>query len=374
MNKLALAILMSALSLSLASCKSGTVNEGDTNVGVVPTTPEDPFYPGAFVCEAFEEGNPVTDINQGLVGEIFYLTEEMPRCTTVTDCIDLGVAITGVSLYFNTINVPTRPFDRGFVTSDGEVLTTEKGDTLYEYFGFRIQSDFVLKSTDATGLYEFATLTDDGSILYLDGNVVVNNDGDHPTQMGCGPDPVYLETGKRYPLKFEYYQGPKYHIAAIVLYRPYDPLRAPEPECGKNGNARYFDSTQDPPAPQSAYLGLLDRGWIVASPSNYKVPEGILNMCNFPAPQVQNLVFMEVGSTNVVFTFDTDVPAQYSIIFTELSTGEETSTQWSEEYYKTHQVEFHGLKEFTAYSMEILAKSPSGRTTRTSPVNFRTRR
>lgn len=361
------------LMLVLPGCLYEDVKEGDTHVGIIPTDPEDPFYPGAFVCEAFEEEYPITDVFQGLVGELFYLEEEdWKKYTAVKDYFEFGTPVDQVSLYFNTINVPTRSFDRGFVTSEGEVITTERGDTLYEYFAFRAQADFVLADGEESGLYEFATLTDDGSLLYLNGQLVVDNDGDHSTRMACS-EPLQMEKGLRHPLKFEYYQGPRYHIAAIILYRPYAPDRDPECDLKNDKNNRYFDYDQVPSAPQPAFQGLLDRGWRVAQPANYKVPSGLMNMCNFPAPTATNLRFPELTSSSAVFTFDTNVPALHQVVLRNLSTGEETSTGWSKDFYKKHQVEWEGLSSLTRYEMEIFMESPSGRQSQHPTVHFRTR-
>ena len=97
--------------LPLVSCKETTVEEGSTKVGVLPTKPADPFYPGAFVCEAFQKEDPVTDVFQGLVGQVFYLTQEQRneiwRFQGVGDYLDEAVAIDQVSLYFNNIYIPT---------------------------------------------------------------------------------------------------------------------------------------------------------------------------------------------------------------------------------------------------------------------------
>ncbi len=74
-----------------------------------------------------------------------------------------------------------------------------------------------LKQSEALGLilygevtirkdacYEFSLNSDDGSILWIDNQIIVNNDGDH--KMLMVKDTVYLKKGV-YPTKLWYFQG-----------------------------------------------------------------------------------------------------------------------------------------------------------------------
>ena len=54
------------------------------------------------------------------------------------------------------------------------------------------------------GEYTFYTTSDDGSTLYVDNQLVVNNDGDHGVQERSGS--VSLAKGK-HTLKIEYFNG-----------------------------------------------------------------------------------------------------------------------------------------------------------------------
>ena len=87
----------------------------------------------------------------------------------------------------------------------------------------------------AGGEYELCLNSDDGSQLYLDQVVIVDNDGVHPPRERC--ELVYMEPGE-YQVDILYFQGPRYEIAlqwswakdggtkqivpAEVLFRPGD--------------------------------------------------------------------------------------------------------------------------------------------------------
>lgn len=72
------------------------------------------------------------------------------------------------------------------------------------------RTDFSVRWTgflvpEESGLYELTTNSDDGSRLYLDGALLVNNWGDHSMQQASSR--IQLEKGHRYALRIEYYQG-----------------------------------------------------------------------------------------------------------------------------------------------------------------------
>jgi alpha-L-fucosidase len=69
------------------------------------------------------------------------------------------------------------------------------------YYGFQF-SGYV--NVPADGVYEFYTNSDDGSCLYVDGNLIVNNDGHHAAQEKSGA--VALSKGL-HSLLVTYYQG-----------------------------------------------------------------------------------------------------------------------------------------------------------------------
>ncbi len=368
-------ILLASFVVFSLGCEENTVEDGGSTVDVIPSDPDDPFFPGAFVCDAFSGADDITDVSQGIVGSLFYLEDGVTPYGNVHDYINLGTEVTDVSLFFNQINIPTRPWDRGFVTRDGEVIQTENGDTLYEWFAMNMDTDIVLTSEEPEGDYQFAILSDDGAVLTIDGQVIVDNDGDHPTRFGCADTPISIDQASRLEANIKYYQGPRYHIAMIVMWRPWPENIADvdDPECGKQGNSRYFDSTQDPPTPQPKYQDLLNRGWAPLGAANFKVPGDIINMCNFPAPTISSIQFNDLGSTFVELMFSTNIPSKFYIEVTNLATSEVIQSPVSDNYVRNHMGSVTGLEPFTLYKAEIVASSVSGRETRSAPLNFRTR-
>lgn len=369
----------------LSSCldQPGTTgSEGETASTAVPYL-ENVNQPSNLVCDALNGAVLVsTDPTAGLVANLFYLDSSQPRYSSVNDYITNGHPITNATLYFNEINVPTRPFDRGFFTNEGQTILNNQGNTLYEYFGLEFMTDIILAAEDPEGDYQFAVLADDGAILSTRGesgnplDVIVNDDGTHPTKFGCGTYPINMSRSTRLPVNFRYFQGPRYHISAMILYRPWptDSNLVNDVECGKSGNSRYFDSTQNPPTAQAAFNGLLSRGWKVLQSANYKVPRGIENSCNVPAPTISNETLVSVTSTSADFTWTTDVPSTSQIEYVNVSTGQVSVTTIDTLLIYNHAFTATGLTPNTLYNATVISSSASGKSTRGTQITFRTRR
>ena len=56
----------------------------------------------------------------------------------------------------------------------------------------------------ADGFYKFAVESDDGTVLRIDGEEVVNNDGNHPSQVVTGHVPLRQGFHK---MRLKYFQG-----------------------------------------------------------------------------------------------------------------------------------------------------------------------
>lgn len=318
--------LMVFLMVALSACKEGDSVDagGGTDVDIVP--PYMPPDPSTYVCNPFDGSEQLGDRTQGILGKLFYTLPGETNYTRAVDYITYAHPVDEVSLFFNQLSIPTRPWDRGFVTRSGDVITTPQGDTLYEYFGINFKSQFTLAPGESSGLYQFAILSDDGAVLRMqdangDWQEVVNNDGTHPTRMGCGTYPVDIQEGQYIPFEVDYYQGPRYHISLIIMWRPWNG-DANDPECGRQGNSRYFDSTQNPPSPQAAYQGLLDRGWQVVSSDHYYLEKPEENPCNETAPVIEDYLVTDVQQTTISVSWSTDKAATTEVEWTNVGTGE----------------------------------------------------
>lgn len=256
---------------------------GNTDILVEPLgkiSPSPSASPdGNAVCNPFNEADQSLSVDNGLKGSLYYLPPNLPQYRKVSDYQSNGIMLPN-NLYFSQLNVPTRAFDLGFVTQNGTILETPNGDTLYEWFSLHFESEIRLRTSDSEGLYQFAILSDDGSILKINrGNgyeLHIDNDGTHPTKLKCATDTVYLKRGDKLPIIVDYYQGPRYHIAMMLLWRKVGPDWGrgdlADPLCGAEGNSFFFDSTKVPSVPSHNWLALLGRGWKVVHPNNYYLP------------------------------------------------------------------------------------------------------
>jgi hypothetical protein len=84
----------------------------------------------------------------------------------------------------------------------------------FEWFGVDLQGVFVV---DTPGLYYFRLTSDDGSRLYIDGALVIDNDGYHATRAADGA--VGLTAGP-HAIHVPYWQGPGPVALTLEVARP----------------------------------------------------------------------------------------------------------------------------------------------------------
>ncbi|RYZ91271.1 MAG: hypothetical protein EOP04_01010 [Proteobacteria bacterium] len=105
-------------------------------------------------------------------------------------------------------NVPITPFTAGFPDVPG----------LTENFGMTTRTNLIINTP---GDYYFQLLSDDGSKLWINNEVVVNNDGEHeaiPGKEKSHDKPLKLTAGK-HPLRVDYFQGPRFSIALMLFWK-----------------------------------------------------------------------------------------------------------------------------------------------------------
>jgi hypothetical protein len=108
------------------------------------------------------------------------------------------------TLYTTSLNIPTQNFRLGFPG------VTKR----FEWFAIDYTGRFW---AEKAGEYDFSLTSDDGSILYIDGDLVVDNDGIHSTQERSGT--VRLSRGA-HDIRVSYYQGPADEIALVLKFAP----------------------------------------------------------------------------------------------------------------------------------------------------------
>jgi PA14 domain len=130
-------------------------------------------------------------ITNGLTGKIYLLpfnTRALPGFDTMKS---VG------TIYADSINIPLRSWSAGFPGLRDR----------FEWFGIEYTGFF---KANKEGEYVFRLLSDDGSKLFIDDSLIINNDGLHG---------AFAKTGKitlddsRHSIKIQYFQGPRYQIA-----------------------------------------------------------------------------------------------------------------------------------------------------------------
>lgn len=381
----ALASIMCALAISLTGCiELGSGTEGDTTVVAGPDdVPGPPLTnPEHTICDPFNAGTSQRD--RGLIGNLVYLTDDQPRYTSARDYVDNGVPVQS-TLYFDKLMIPTRSWDLGFYTQAGELVLNHRDEPLYEYFGVHLESELMLAPGEDPGWYQFAILSDDGATMDLrdDEGVldpIVNNDGTHPTRMGCSMKSVYLDQNSKIPFTINYYQGPRYHISMILMMRPLpagaDPLAAAaDVECGRQGNDRYFDYNTVPSTPKTKWYELLERGWKPLENSNFHFPEAAENPCAPDDPLViSNFVIENTTPNSVTVSWDTNEPSTSKVSVKNVVTGATVETAEDPTLVTHHVVTVPGLTANTLYAVRGISEVPGVKSSISDERAFRTPR
>jgi hypothetical protein len=189
----------------------------------------------------------------------------------------------------NRLFVPTREFSTGFAGEDGEPLRDISGGVLNEWFALELESNLKLGSQDESGKYQLAVISDDGATLGFETpwgtlETIIQNEGAHATRMACATHPINLTTSTRIPVKLTYFQGPRYHIALIVMWRKIDSSgdgAIADEECGRSGADYFFraGTSSLPAVAQTPYQNLLARGWKPLAGENFELQSGS-NRCS----------------------------------------------------------------------------------------------
>jgi hypothetical protein len=134
----------------------------------------------------------------GLRGEIYKIPPRSLRLPNFKKLKPVG------SIYAAELNLPPRDFTEGFpgVTNRDE------------WFAIDYTGRFWINKP---GTYQFSLSSDDGSKLYIDDFLVIDNDGIHATRTERGE--VALRFGS-HRIRVSYFQGPRYRISLILSVSP----------------------------------------------------------------------------------------------------------------------------------------------------------
>ncbi len=318
-------------------------------------------YPvNKLVCDPM--GGPVaTNLKNGIQAELAYRGVTQPRWYSSMEYLNNGVR-SDKKLFFSDLFVPTRMFSEGFATQTSSVVANDLGEKLIEYFGLKFKTELRLTGAQTSGAYDIAILADDGvTVSNIDANgktTIINGDGDHPTRMSCGT-PLNMTAGSGKSLEITYYQGPRYHIALVMMWRP--AREGLDPHCNTQGNNLFFDPA-DGSKPKQAYRDLLARGWTPIPAENFFIPDQVeVNPCVTGEPlQIYGPSITGIFYNQIDLAWTTNRDATSQILVKDLETGAETLTSSDQVLRMSHSVSVTGLISGRTYQFRAVSVAEDG--------------
>lgn len=182
-------------------------------------------------------------------------------------------------LYLPSLDVRARSFTEGFTVSGGNQLKNDNGEILSYWFAFDMDTILKLGPNDQDGYYQVVIVSDDGSILSVNNEVLINNDKNQSSTLGCAAQSKVLTMNKstRLPANIRYYQGPPTQISASIFWRRVSSPSAPLSQyCAndkRNGTGNAWGFALDKEG--TGYQKLLDEGFTPLVEENFIVDEAI---------------------------------------------------------------------------------------------------
>lgn len=145
---------------------------------------------------AFGYEKPVRGCFEGVVYPLATQTKRLP--------LDFG-KLKGISVvYACEWDIPVRAWSQGFPGVADR----------FEWFAIQYKGSFAVEKA---GTWEFRISSDDGAKLYIDGKLVLDNDGEHPPRERKAR--LHLSRGD-HDMVLQYFQGPRYHINLQLFATP----------------------------------------------------------------------------------------------------------------------------------------------------------
>jgi hypothetical protein len=135
-------------------------------------------------------------IGDGFRGQVYFLPDGTNKLPDFSTLEPVGV------IYTDILNVAPRQFDKGFPG------VTDR----FEWFAIEYKTTF---HANSPGDYKFRINSDDGTKLFIDGQLVIDNDGVHPPQAKEGKIAL---TGGEHEMVVQYFQGPRHRIPLQLFY------------------------------------------------------------------------------------------------------------------------------------------------------------
>ncbi|HET9236053.1 MAG TPA: PA14 domain-containing protein [Oligoflexus sp.] len=193
----------SAGSISETGLYTAPANGGGYDIIISAALNDDPSITASVTIKLIANEQIFVGCQQG--SEFFPITADvyqLPVNTTkLPDFSALGTRLTKVCM--DQYNVAPRDWSTGFpgVTN------------LFEWFALHTTTNVVVPMD---GTYSFKLNSDDGAKLYIDGKLVIDNDGQHaPT----AKEATVTLTAGQHALSIDYFQGPRYQIALELYWK-----------------------------------------------------------------------------------------------------------------------------------------------------------
>ena len=172
-------------------------------------------------------------IPSGLRGSVYHVRHNSKHLPDFSKMKPLGM------IYTTSLDVPERSFSEGFPG------ITDR----FEWFAIDYKGRFWVQKP---GNYYFELTSDDGSKLYIDDRLVIDNDGQHPP---VTKNATVDLTGGIHRIRVSYFQGPRYLVALVLevsqpddedlrVFSTNDFKPPPHPEDWKYGNAAELGQDQ----------------------------------------------------------------------------------------------------------------------------------
>lgn len=249
-----------------------------------------------FICEPFGNNN-TGNATSGLKAELAYVDSNLSLSADVKNSYGVKEYFSGASqfvkapstLFLSQINAPNQNFDQGFRLSDNSYLSNGSGQKLIEWFAIRMQSLLKLSDQETAGEYELATISDDGSRVFIgtEEKEIINNDGAHSARMICATETINFTKESKIPLLYFYNQGPRTEIANVLMWRKKtdNSQVGSYKHCGKSDRNKFWNPSDSSPG---EYINDMQAdGWKIVGVNNFELPGSQVNPC---ATQNTNLI------------------------------------------------------------------------------------
>ena len=130
-----------------------------------------------------------------LSGDIYFVPPGTHRLPDFSKLESVG------RIYATELNIPKRAFKEGFPGVTDRV----------EWFAIDYNGTFLVEKT---GRLRFQLTSDDGSKLFIDDEMVIDNDGVHAARIR---DAARILKRGVHKIRVQYFQGPRYEVALILM-------------------------------------------------------------------------------------------------------------------------------------------------------------